>query len=698
MPDEGLTEAAANEQGRRGEGTQRQLGRGTALAWIFLAFLLYLYDIGWLDDFLRIVLYPLKGLLWILGKSTSYDSWLTWNTGFSGFDVQQFFSVFSALGEWENLSRILFNIFVVIALSVYVASHLGKGLGWWATHWKEIVTTLLLIFTASLFLSLGVLKFSLPHAAFVLLFYFFIRNYYQDKVMVNIIFMVLLFIDYVGYGMLHYFAPEIELTRAIFPIWLYVTLVTSQQKVESPLITLLLAALLIFTLGNFAKDAYAIAVGPADVDVGQAQTEAKEQGKTVIQKFNEGLQAQLEYATGGYYKGRVEENVNEPLGVYFEKVRAASPRFYTDESVEVWGTIMAKTLDQDEPVNLTVSCKTKENVPGKVNAQKNASFKIYTAEEEAISCKFDSEALGRGTHEIQLMANFNFKTLSFLKSYFMDRERLRSLRREGIDPLTQYGITEKNPIALFTNGPVRIGMETNPPPIGISSNDEPSTPYLGITIENQWEGQVTRIKELIVQIPRSMQFISNCDERFEWIPPRTLEDNDYNTYVLNDVGRRAFKTPIGKDTDIDIEYRSVRCLMHIPNAPEALGETPVATHFFRTSVTYDYELKEKQNINVELPPGTEEEVSSGGFCKNYDLNKIGESALKPCQPYLTDFTTVHNEMHFKDKIDLLMLMSVAYQESRCNPTILNGGIMQKHGRNYTSTDPVQLQIKEGADV
>jgi len=702
MTDRGLVEKAEEEHVKESS----SMKRGTALTWIFLTFLLYMYDIGWLEGFLK-----LKWLFWLfrwignlivglfggsiaVNANSPMDSLFSIQTGFNGFDPQQFLAVFGALSQWENLSRILLNVFVLATVSVYVATKIGKK----GFDPKELVSTALLIVTASFFMSMGILRFSVPHAAFVLLFYFFIRKYFDDGFRSNLIFIGLLILDYVGYGLLHYYVPDIGINRFILPIWLYVALIISQRKVESALITFLLAALILFTVVNFAQDVIAFDVGSADITTEQGEAAAIEQGKTFAEKVSEGLQLQLEYATGGYYKGRVEENVNEPLGVYFENIRAASPRFYTDESAEVWGTLTTKTLDQDEPVNLSVTCKTKEKIPGMVNTLPEAKFKIYTAEEEAVSCKFKPGDLGKGTHEIELNAKFNFKTLAFLKSYFMDRERLRSLRRENIDPLKQYGITERNPVALFTNGPVRIGMETNVPPIGISS-DEPSNPYLGITVENQWNGQVSEIKELIVQIPKSMEFIDNCDNRFDLIQPRTLDDNDYNTYILNDIGRRAFKTPIGgEDSDVNLQYRSIRCLMRIPNVEDVLGQTPVATHFFRTSVTYDYELKEKIKVNVYLPPGVEEEIGIAGYCSGADLSRLNESVLKVCKPYLADFGSVREEMRYKDRIDLLMLMSVAYQESGCNPKIYNGGIMQVHGKTYTNADTVRTQIKDGADI
>ena len=63
-------------------------------------------------------------------------------------------------------------------------------------------------------------------------------------------------------------------------------------------------------------------------------------------------------------------------------------------------------------------------------------------EDVPFECRFDRGALKQGTNNIRVKAQFNFETLGYLKTYFMDIERMRALRRENTDPLKQYGINE----------------------------------------------------------------------------------------------------------------------------------------------------------------------------------------------------------------------------------------------------------------
>jgi len=70
-----------------------------------------------------------------------------------------------------------------------------------------------------------------------------------------------------------------------------------------------------------------------------------------------------------------------------------------------------------------------------------------------LKCRFTGGALKKGTNSIKMKVEFNFETLGYLKTYFMDIERIRALRKENIDPLMEYGIEEKTE-AIQTNGPV----------------------------------------------------------------------------------------------------------------------------------------------------------------------------------------------------------------------------------------------------
>src|SRR3989338_3807560 len=254
--------------------------------------------------------------------------------------------------------------------------------------------------------------------------------------------------------------------------------------------------------------------------------------------LKKGVGKQLDTATGGLisdqYGGFVEKNQFEPLGVVFERVKAAQPRFYTDEPVTIWGTIKSRTLS--DPVNVQFTCfMFKDNKP--IEADKASTnpetkdiiipdkpFTVYTLEEKDVECTFNKNKLQAGTNTLILAATYNFPTIAYRKVYFIDAERHRAMIRENLDPLKEFGITDKTPKAIATNGPVEIG-------VGIQDlipvSDKGTSPALFITLTNrgkitdsknnpvgQWVGKISEIKELNVVLPKGIAIdagnLENC--------------------------------------------------------------------------------------------------------------------------------------------------------------------------------------------
>lgn len=611
----------------------------------------------------------LAGFVFRLDKQIAYG----------GIDIDVFFGRFTEPGLWI---RILFNLFVLAALVWYFITHLEKkDLG-------DFLTYAVFVFLTSLIVSFGALGFSFYHLIMAYLLYFlYIVPAAEEKgwnlKKVRVYMCILLFIDYFGFGLAKYAGLEQLGNRYLFPIWSYVILFVKLRTKRHWISTGALIVLILWNLSPFAPDLYLIMAGETatqkEIAAGGEVTEnfiqkmvgdVKKVAVDIVGNIKQKYIKQYEYATGMRYEGRVEENENIPLGVYFEEVKASASEFYEDEPIEVWGNLLVRTLDRDTPVTVNLGCVyEEENIPGKVGGEEN--FTIYTMEEEVIECRFDAGKIPKGRRKIRLNADFNFKTMAYLKSYVMDKESLRSMRREGIDVFDYYGIRDKEPIAIFTNGPVEIGMETNAPPIGL---DEDSTPYLGITIKNQWSGNIKNISEMIVQIPKGMEFFDDCDKKFDVVTEGI--DPDYNGYKLNNRGVRYFKMPIEKD---EINYRSLRCLMQIKDKSRVLGDVPLTTKYFRTTISYDYELFQNVRVNIKQVL-MEEKYVIGGTCEdgnNYKriLSKIDDSDLSPCKSYLGNFSKYHSNMANNDKIDLLMVLSVAKQESGCR-ALNDGGIMQ----------------------
>jgi hypothetical protein len=206
-------------------------------------------------------------------------------------------------------------------------------------------------------------------------------------------------------------------------------------------------------------------------------------------------------------------------------------------------------------------------------------------------------------YDIDIYAKFNFMTLSYLKAYFIDKERQRALRRDNIDPLDEYGITDKNPLAVYTNGPIQIGMETSSPLVGLYSDGSDNPDFrLGMTITNAWRGRVLNITRFEIQVPDTMEIDKDsCDKAvISGDPSISILAKEYssgfNTFVIDP----ALITSIRSFDD----FETINCRVNIKDPVGTLGETPISTKYFRVLIDYMYELEETQEITIRNPNAT----------------------------------------------------------------------------------------------
>ena len=256
---------------------------------------------------------------------------------------------------------------------------------------------------------------------------------------------------------------------------------------------------------------------PQDVGVGFNAwfSDFKKGGKALVSSWQAGFQRQIQFAI----TGKVEENEYEPLGVYLENVQPTAPRYYIDkdaddkdrfEEVIIWGTVRGRTLD--DPINIEVGCYV-EKGREKIRAGKEDpehKFTIFALEEQDFACTFEEKQLRekilkKGSNIITVFADFNFETLAYLRVYFINRERQRAMVREGLDIFDELGIVDRNPVPVFTNGPVAIEMGTTSPLVGVSESYIAS-PRFSLAIKNRqgWEGRITGLRELILLFPKGV--------------------------------------------------------------------------------------------------------------------------------------------------------------------------------------------------
>ena len=265
---------------------------------------------------------------------------------------------------------------------------------------------------------------------------------------------------------------------------------------------------------------------------------------TLGSKITDIVQQRLDIATAGLYRGNVEKNRYESLGVYFANVRAADPQFYTDEPITVWGSIRSKTYK--DAVIINFSCYRLKDSK-RIRADRiipDIKFPIFTLEEVDTECTFlpkdknSPDAIKSGANIITLSAEYNFGTDAYLKAYFIDRDRYRAYARENIDPFKEFGIKDTSPASVYTNGPVEIGIGTGQSLITVSRGYAVK-PFIGVTLTNRkeiqdkdkrvitrWEGKIKNITELVLLVPPGVKLENDdgADSLQRYCKSRTAEE------------------------------------------------------------------------------------------------------------------------------------------------------------------------------
>ncbi len=309
-------------------------------------------------------------------------------------------------------------------------------------------------------------------------------------------------------------------------------------------------------------------------------TRSIETGKVIAGEVETAVRA----AKGDYYTGQVDTAAKKRLGVYIENFRTTEPFFYENSPVSAYATLKAETLDK--PLDISITCDADGTISANI-IRPTGTFNIITAEQHEIDCIWNKGALKKGVHNLRLRAEFEFTTRAYLKAYIMDRDRLREYRRQNIDPLAN--VPDRTPVAIYTSGPVRIGMSLGQQPIALGAGGEALQSW-GVTVENIWDGQLEELSMLHFFVPKGIRIArmegvniqqTSCAE----IPEEEREacdDSLVNVYSLSPGSARNFRIPL-----------------EITNPEQVLGKAPVAVQNFKVSAQYRYLLERKAVTDVK---------------------------------------------------------------------------------------------------
>lgn len=569
-------------------------------------------------------------------------------------------------------------------------------------------------------------RLTLQLAVFFLVLFFVLSPSEKNRetyTVMLMIFIIEVFLPQIAYGydflMKNTFVVNYLLNPQVTLLWFYFAVFRSPgtgiiSKLARWLVFLVWTFIVLsFVMNTFSVQDVQAAMTPEQIESAEnLYIETAKWWKDIIVNFQDVMRQgrlyfenRMRLATGDYYTGFVDENQQETLGLYIKDVKASDREFYTGEPVSVWALLEAKTLEDGLKVDVECYHGRKKSDGSFETRQKGTTYPqtipiVYDEEQIDLDCRFDSgvsASMIEGSNRVTVAAVFHFETLAYLKMYFMDRDRLRSMQRQGIDPLEEYGITDKSPSARYTNGPVKIGMGSAEGLVGISDSFSVN-PRLGITLmtNDGWKGKIKQLTGLVVMVPDTLSLDTVFCPEFEevsdygetcvegYVTYRSaqfldcLEQNGHardsaatytaqnipenvkacmNEYCTKElVGYKAYRLKITEETKqyyTNIGYegdlqkdKTFSCRLKIDEPENLLGGVPVSTQYVRVKARYDYTIEETTNVLIkkgaagttEVPKPTKEGIQNIPFV----YNSWGAQIMKYCRenvPGLETFDT-----------------------------------------------------------
>lgn len=374
-------------------------------------------------------------------------------------------------------------------------------------------------------------------------------------------------------------------------------------------------------------------------------------GQETIQTGRNVTETQIERAMPTYYTGQVESSQGRSLGVYVTGIQSFLPEYTFDvqgtgrdaqvlppeenEQIQWFGEIQAQTFASMIPVNISCWYEIRRGRDPEFNdsvSAQPAELRVrYTGEARdyfPFTCAFpmskipidsDQEFL---SGQFSTRTHFTFDTWGYTTFWFMDAEERRALQQENKDPARELGISRRS-TALYTPGPISLGMADTSLPISVDAENQDSTalPPMGVTIQNAWAGRghITDIEYVVLQIPEPFELDHDSGRcsglRHEFVDVlgpenrffhQNFQDGDQELVVPDGYTWYVFT---GVEPPQQGTFITIRCPLTVSSGGWLLNPDLSARQFtFVSMVKYDFETQSPAPIRLSLrrDPTTED--------------------------------------------------------------------------------------------
>lgn len=280
-----------------------------------------------------------------------------------------------------------------------------------------------------------------------------------------------------------------------------------------------------------------------------------------------------------YFTGQVEQNEQEPLGVYLEDLRAMESFFYENNSVIIWATLRGKSFEGI--IKVKNYCYINLGGGKRINGEVIPfDPELFYDESRPLECVF-KDGLKKGHYTVTFTSTFEFPTWGYVEYTFVDRATRMAYYSQGEDINRELSIPKKS-VMIYTNGPVSIGSNIRDMPLVIYP-DSNSLQRFGVTIANIWpQGEILTLTNMEIQVPEGIK-LDNC------IPKPGQTSDGKNGYTIY-----TFKLESPKEF-----FTTETCEMNIIDKKNFLKDNLKVTKTFAIKAEYIYSLEKTISIRVE---------------------------------------------------------------------------------------------------
>lgn len=328
------------------------------------------------------------------------------------------------------------------------------------------------------------------------------------------------------------------------------------------------------------------------------------------------------YATGSYEED-VDRNAGvQTLGLRFTEVILSHTdgNYYQGDAISAWGSMESKSLDRAIFVN--TSCYVDRKLGSsrvKEGSITNPEFTIQDLDYRDVVCSFPRHTFTEvQNHMLEIVADFEFSTNSYLRRYFIRQEEIVNLRQSNVDPISFFNIPREDEQGRYTNGPIELSVMK---PNLLQPIEQGTQFVIGYRIDNNrrmgWnQGKLLDIKNFVISIPAGFAIERGIDGELACSHPFESYSSEQCLADCQELGKgdRCFSDCSGqnmfrlvpeefsKAEEHGTEFIRMPLVMTCPvvvqNVQGVLDQAQIGIRNFRANADYTFQISAERPFRI----------------------------------------------------------------------------------------------------